>query len=52
MLNLKSQTLAPQFTLSDIETRILDYAKPNKNPGKKTLASYILKIVKPGRINC
>lgn len=48
MLNRESQNLAPQFALSEIETKILDYAKPDKAPVKKNLSSYILKIAKLG----
>ena len=48
MLNRESQTLAPQFAFSDIETKILDHAKPDKGPVKKTLSNYILKIAKLG----
>ena len=48
MLNRESQDIPPQFALSDVETKILDHLKPDKEPIKKTLSSYTLKIAKLG----
>lgn len=48
MLNRESQNLSPRFALSDVETKILDHLKPDKERIKKTLSSYIVKIAKLG----
>jgi hypothetical protein len=48
MLNRQSENLSAKFALSEIEMKILDHLKPDKNKMEATLANYILKIAKIG----
>jgi hypothetical protein len=48
MLNRHSGNLSAKFALSEIEMKILDHLKPDKNKMEATLSNYILKISKLG----